>query len=72
MEEIRFCPVSERNFQECPKCGKKMTRPIRENDCRVDNWKPRFYENIEEKPIYFETRKERDDCLKRKGFTLDK
>ena len=49
-----------------------MKRPVRENLCNENIFKPVVLENVESKPVRFETRKGLDGYLKKKGWTRDR
>ena len=71
-EERIFCPVVKRDKIKCSRCGGETTRPITSNIPRVDNWPNGgiTLDHVAETPQHFNSRKERDSYLRKKGFQI--
>lgn len=58
-------PMSLRNDASCPKCGARECKRLYRS-VSVHIWQPQWFEHIDDKPIYIESKKQlKRECEKR-------
>ena len=60
-----FKSMEENNDTNCPKCGKKAVRDYSKSTTRFFPFKPMWYTDICEKPLWIESKKQlKEECDK--------
>jgi putative FmdB family regulatory protein len=65
-----FSSIDERKFSECPECGSQSELVFSPNiNVAIHVFQPYLDTNISEKPVYIETKSQKQALLKQNGLT---